>query len=432
MKGSLHTHIVNCHNGNFDVDNSSQYSNPYIPGSMPVAQDGRFYQGLSTAGSNQVCLHPGCSDRFHSQNSLREHLFAVAPGVAAEHSFLLDSVLQLAELVQTWDSKGEAEKNALHKYVANLRDRALELRGTPTGSSPSSMPYIQSHSSLSHPANIHTHYGHMPVFETCVEIPQHRHHHPNYLRPAIRNQPQQQSFVSLPSVSDNVYAINDGDQHVVSLGTTSGNVTSMHTPPSTHHNTTSSLINSVHHTTEQQYIPATYLNSAFDSIQARWGMHNAPQNSSSVDQSQNQNSSPSHVPNYSQQTSSISEADPEITAMHHSNVLQTMSWEEAIFVSQALLEQGKQRQRVVIHPCPSTKQLPLPEDWHFGAGHNSSNNMSLQQKAEYSDDHEAGNGGSGVMIAGTSSVQEGESSADPTSFEQHQLDINVGAKRQRT
>lgn len=120
----------------------------------------------------QPCTHPGCSAIFEHPLKLRQHQYHVSPGIVAEHNFLLSTVLQFADMILSWDYKSELEKETLRAHVAYLRDNALHLRipGDLTVPLPAStMPYVTYQNPINNTLN--THYGHLPVFETCVEIP---------------------------------------------------------------------------------------------------------------------------------------------------------------------------------------------------------------------------------------------------------------------
>lgn len=56
------------------------------------------------------CLHSGCPLTFNSQRDLRSHLFSHAPGLAAEYKAMTGTMLNLIQMVESWDIKTPKEK----------------------------------------------------------------------------------------------------------------------------------------------------------------------------------------------------------------------------------------------------------------------------------------------------------------------------------
>lgn len=64
----------------------------------------------AVSASPSQCLHNGCNQVFSSQLELREHLYSNSPGLVAEHQFLINTVLQFADIITSWDNKPPLEK----------------------------------------------------------------------------------------------------------------------------------------------------------------------------------------------------------------------------------------------------------------------------------------------------------------------------------
>lgn len=180
MRGSLNSHLSNCHSAeelrslpsaptgasstgpeaNLSVRAGEENSNINAPASLPAIA--------------QPCPHPGCTHTFEHPLKLREHQFGASPGIVAEHNFLLSTVLQLADMILSWEGKSDFEKETLRLHVANVRDHSVHLRIPGDHSVPlpaSAMPFITYQNPMNNTLN--THYGHFPDFQTCVEIPKH-------------------------------------------------------------------------------------------------------------------------------------------------------------------------------------------------------------------------------------------------------------------
>eukprot|EP01033_Poteriospumella_lacustris_P011691 gene11691-8329_t len=180
MRGSLNSHLANCHSAeelrslpsaqtgevnagpevNLSARSGEEKTNGNAPASLPAIV--------------QPCPHPGCTHTFEHPLKLREHQFGASPGIVAEHNFLLSTVLQLADMILSWEGKSDFEKETLRIHVATVRDHSVHLRIPGDLSVPlptSAMPFITYQNPMNNTLN--THYGHFPDFQTCVEIPKH-------------------------------------------------------------------------------------------------------------------------------------------------------------------------------------------------------------------------------------------------------------------
>lgn len=64
----------------------------------------------SSAKPTSICLHEGCNLTFGNEKELREHIYAFTPGLSAEHNFLIETVINFADLLESWGEKSQEDK----------------------------------------------------------------------------------------------------------------------------------------------------------------------------------------------------------------------------------------------------------------------------------------------------------------------------------
>lgn len=82
--------------------------------------------GPASSSSSQ-CLHNGCNQVFNNQSELREHLYSYTPGLVAEHEFLINTVLQFADMINSWESKSSLEKVSFARHLVTWESSKLQL-----------------------------------------------------------------------------------------------------------------------------------------------------------------------------------------------------------------------------------------------------------------------------------------------------------------
>jgi hypothetical protein len=89
------------------------------------------------------CLHNGCPMMFDTQRDLRSHLFSHAPGLAAEFKAMTNTMLNLIQMIETWDIKSPQEKARNLEYVGTVKEALTDyplLTDGPTIPDPASIP----------------------------------------------------------------------------------------------------------------------------------------------------------------------------------------------------------------------------------------------------------------------------------------------------
>jgi len=120
-KTSLQSHMITTHNivySNNDLcEDETSPREPMGPSKSEIVQNNTDLapstQSLSSSSSSaqQQCFHSGCNQVFTDQDELRKHLFSYSPGIYAEHEFLLNTVVQFADVILNWDNmKSQLEK----------------------------------------------------------------------------------------------------------------------------------------------------------------------------------------------------------------------------------------------------------------------------------------------------------------------------------
>lgn len=114
-KTSLQSHMLTCHNilpsSDMDVnfiDESNHGKKQVEVKSEPSSSNST--ETASVKSTPSQCLHTGCNQVFSDQTELRKHLYSYSPGIHAEHEFLLNTVIQFADIITNWDNKSNLEK----------------------------------------------------------------------------------------------------------------------------------------------------------------------------------------------------------------------------------------------------------------------------------------------------------------------------------